>query len=63
LAEYLEKHRDRIKTAPAFAYSSRQSTPDERRRMIEQLDKTDGYVLGGRSAELRGLGGTPRTDS
>ena len=61
LEEYLQSHRDRLKTHPTFPYANRLPTLDERRGMVEALRQTDGYVGGGRSAELRGEGGTPRT--
>jgi len=61
LMEYLQKHRQRLTEAPTFPYSDRQPTAAERAAMIEALRRTDGYIVGGRSAELRGEGGTPRT--
>jgi maltose O-acetyltransferase len=61
LEEYLQKHRRRLKERPTFPYVNRFPTEEERARMHAALQKGDGYVLGGRSAELRGAGGTPRT--
>jgi maltose O-acetyltransferase len=61
LEEYLQGHRDRLKARPTFPYANRLLTPEERRSIVEALRTTDGYVVGGRSAELRGDGGTPRT--
>ena len=61
LADYLQKHRQRLTEAPTFPYLDRQLTAAERATMIETLRRTDGYIVGGRSAELRGEGGTPRT--
>jgi maltose O-acetyltransferase len=61
LAEYLQKHRERLAEVPTFSYSDRQPTAAERASIIEALRQTDGYIVGGRSAELRGEGGTPRT--
>jgi maltose O-acetyltransferase len=61
LAEYLEKHRQGLTTGPTFPYLDRQLTAAERASMIEALRRTDGYIVGGRSAELRGEGGTART--
>ena len=61
LEEYLEKHRQRLTVDPTFPYLDRQPTAAERAAMIKALRRTDGYIVGGRSAELRGKGGTPRT--
>lgn len=61
LAEYLAKHRNRLQSNPTFPYSKTAYPLPERNRIAEALRKGDGYVVGGRSAELRGQGGTPRT--
>lgn len=61
LEEYLQKHRRLLKERPTFPYSNRFPTEEERASMNDILRKGDGYVLGGRSAELLGEGGTPRT--
>ena len=61
LEEYLEKHRRRLKESPRFPYANRFLTGEERASMKAALQKGDGYIVGGRSAELRGEGGTPRT--
>ena len=61
LEEYLQNHRDRLGTRPTFPYANRFPTLEERGKMAEALRKIDGYIVGGRSAELRGEGGTPRT--
>jgi maltose O-acetyltransferase len=61
LEEYLQKHRRRLKERPTFPYVNRFPTEEERASMNAALREGDGYVLGGRSAELRGEGGTPRT--
>lgn len=61
LEEYLKKHRRRLKERPTFPYANRFPTEEERASMKAALRDGDGYVLGGRSAELRGDGGTPRT--
>lgn len=61
LEEYLQKHRRRLKERPTFPYVNRFPTEEERASMTAALREGDGYVLGGRSAELRGEGGTPRT--
>lgn len=64
LEEYLAKHRSRIATAPTFQYATHSIehlTPENRARMVAALADRDGYIVGGRSAELQGHGGTPRT--
>lgn len=61
LEEYLSKHRHRMLKRPTFPYVNRRLTAEERTAMDRALQDTDGYVIGGRSAELRGEGGTPRT--
>jgi maltose O-acetyltransferase len=61
LEEYLGKHRARLVTNPTFQYSREALSPRERTQICEALANQDGYVVGGRTAELRGEGGTPRT--
>ena len=61
LDDYLERHRARIASSPTFAYSKEPLTLDQRRQIIEATMTRDAYIVGGRSAELRGAGGTPRT--
>jgi len=61
LDEYLEKHRRQIKCGPVFPYVPRLLTVEERVAMKAALKQAGGYIIGGRSAELRGEGGTPRT--
>ncbi|HKO15636.1 MAG TPA: acyltransferase [Gemmatimonadaceae bacterium] len=61
LEEYLAKHRERLASAPTFVYE-RVTSSSGRTRMAEALAHRDGYITGGHSAELRGEGGTPRTD-
>ena len=61
LDEYLDKHRQHLTAGPTFPYLDRQLTASEKAAMSEALRRTDGYVVGGRSAELRGKGATPRT--
>ena len=63
LGEYLEKHRTRLSTHPTFDYKNRALSLEERSRMVALLSSTDGYVTGGRSAELVGEAGTPRTQT
>ena len=64
LEEYLDKHRERAAAAPAFEYDLydiRTATPDRIAEMVAATAERDAYMHGGRSAELRGDGGTPRT--
>lgn len=64
LEEYLERHRRRMQERPRFAYDLydiRSLTPERRVEMLEALREGDAYVIGGRSAELRGGGGSHRT--
>jgi maltose O-acetyltransferase len=61
LEDYLAKHRARLATHRTFRYTKNPLTTQERLEMVDALRSQDGYVVGGRSAELRGEGGTPRT--
>ena len=64
LEEYLDRHRERIAELPQFAYDAydiRTLTPERRAEMVAAVAKGDAYVVGGRSAELRGESGTIRT--
>jgi maltose O-acetyltransferase len=64
LDEYLAKHRLRLEHSPTFDYMEYDIdalTSERRRRMLTLLQASDGYMLGGHSAELRGDGGTYRT--
>lgn len=64
LDEYLRKHRERIARARTFEYTQydiRAHTPERRAELIAACDAGPAYIVGGRSAELRGEGGTPRT--
>lgn len=64
LEEYLEKHRRRLERLPKFEYMQydmRYLTPEKRAEVIAAVANDDAYMVGGRSAELRGEGGTPRT--
>lgn len=60
LDEYLEKHRRRVAAAPTFPYSVELS-PEQRATIARTVARSDAYITGGHSAELRGEGGTPRT--
>ena len=62
--DYLEKHRSRMATLPTFEYdqySLQHLTPERRAELVAAVRTGDAYIVGGRSAELRGKGGTPRT--
>jgi maltose O-acetyltransferase len=61
LEDYLAKHRGGLATHPTFRYTKNAPTAQERSRIVQALRNQDGYMVGGRSAELRGEGGTPRT--
>lgn len=64
LEEYLEKHRARLNRMKKFEYMQydmRYLTPERRAEVIAAVAHEDAYMVGGRSAELRGEGGTPRT--
>lgn len=64
LEEYLAKHRTRLrsaKTFPYLEYDIRSLTPARRAELVAAVAKEDAYMVGGRSAELSGEGGTPRT--
>lgn len=66
LDEYLDKHRVRIASARTFEYAHYDIavlTPERRAELIAACDAGLTYMVGGRSAELRGEGGTPRTSS
>jgi maltose O-acetyltransferase len=64
LQEYLEKHRRRIERGPTFdylKYDIRFLTPERKAELIHAVAEGDAYMIGGHSAERRGLGGTLRT--
>lgn len=64
LDEYLSRHRDRISQAARFDYDRydiRALTPERRDELIAACESGVAYIVGGRSAELRGDGGTART--
>jgi maltose O-acetyltransferase len=53
LDEFLEKHRQAMKTAPLFPYKEydiKYLTPARREEMIARLLNTDGYITGGYTA-------------
>lgn len=64
LEEYLEKHRERIRRGPTFEYLKydiRFLTPERKAELVRAVAQGDAYMVGGHSAERRGLGGTLRT--
>jgi hypothetical protein len=64
LEEYLERHREGVASRPTFdylKYDIRFLTPERRAELLKATADGDAYIVGGRSAELRGEGGTPRT--
>jgi carbonic anhydrase/acetyltransferase-like protein (isoleucine patch superfamily) len=61
LEEYLQKHRGRLATHLTFPYNKGIPGPAQRARILQAVRSQDAYITGGRSAELRGAGGTPRT--
>jgi maltose O-acetyltransferase len=63
LDEYLEKHRGRLGRSPTFSFEEYVSNPTPGRiaELTAAVRAGDAYVVGGRSAELAGKGGTPRT--
>jgi maltose O-acetyltransferase len=64
LQEYLERHRAAIAKGPRFEYdqySLQYLTPERRNELCEAVRDGDAYIVGGRTAELRGRGGTART--
>jgi maltose O-acetyltransferase len=64
LDEYLARHRERLASAPSFPYerySIDALTPERRAEVQAACAAGVAYMTGGRSAELRGEGGTPRT--
>jgi hypothetical protein len=55
----------RLKTAPTFdfmSYDDRFLTPERRAELQAAAAAGDAYIVGGRSAELRGEGSTKATD-
>jgi maltose O-acetyltransferase len=64
LDEYLDKHRGRIAASRTFdwaRYDGASLTPSRRAELVAAVLEGDAYMLGGRSAELAGLGDTART--
>ena len=66
LEQYLDAHRKRLAASPQFAYDLydiRSLTPERRAELVAAAAAGDAYIVGGRTAELEGRGGTPRTES
>lgn len=63
LQEYLDKHRRRLETAPKFSWFDyvHHVTPERSAELANAVWSQDAYIIGGRAAELRGEGDTPRT--
>jgi len=62
--DYLERHKRRIAERPTFDYARYDLsalTPERRAELVAAVADGDAYITGGRSAELRGEGGTHRT--
>ena len=65
LDEYLDRHREALKTAPTFEYTTYTIdaiTEEGKEEMRRALTERDGYMVGGHAAMLRGEG-WPRTTS
>ncbi|RME24625.1 MAG: acyltransferase [Candidatus Zixiibacteriota bacterium] len=53
LDEYLDRHREKMKTAPLFQfkeYDYAYLTPEKMQEMLDRLADTDGYMVGGYTA-------------
>jgi maltose O-acetyltransferase len=63
LGEYLDKHRQALSERPNFDYLEygKRMTPERRTELAAAVSEGDAYIVGGRSAELSGEGGTLRT--
>jgi maltose O-acetyltransferase len=63
LQEYLDKHRLRMKTAPKFSWIDyvHRVTPERNAELLNAVRTQDAYIVGGRTAELKGEGDTART--
>ena len=56
LQEYVAKHREKMKTAPLFEfkkYDENYLTPERLQDMLDRLDKTTGYMVGGYTAMVK----------
>jgi maltose O-acetyltransferase len=66
LEEYLAKHREQIARGSTFQfdlYDDGVLTPERRAEIVAAVANADAYIVGGRSAELRGDGRTRRTSA
>lgn len=63
LDEYLERHRAKLTERPCFSYETHGSPfdPVARAELQRATESGSAYITGGRSAELRGEGGSLRT--
>lgn len=61
LEDYLSKHRSRIAVATKVACVTSDTSSQERTHIAETVKKGMVYAVGGRTAELKGKVGTPRT--
>jgi maltose O-acetyltransferase len=64
LDEYLEKHRERLAKVPKFQFVTHgigDLSPEARAELVAAVQNGTAYIVGGRTAELQGLGDTPRT--
>lgn len=64
LDEYLSRHKRALETQPTFNYDEYDIgslTIQRRAELVAAASRGDAYIVGGRSAELRGEGGTKRT--
>ena len=64
LHEYLDRHRDQIANGTTFPYDLYDMgnlTPERRVQLVNAVLAGHTYIVGGRTAELEGRGGTRRT--
>lgn len=61
LADYLARHRAKMQDCETLAYRELVGSTLAGERLREMTRKGSAYIIGGRSAEIRGEGGTPRT--
>ena len=60
LSQYIESHRRRLEAARTFeyaAYDDPNLSPERRAALVSAVLAGDVYMVGGRSAELQGIGG------
>ncbi len=63
LQEYLDRHRLRMESASKFSWTDyiHRVTPERSAELLNAVRDQDAYIVGGRAAELKGEGNTPRT--